>query len=206
MRQLAKPLGGNVSFRLSYPPSGLIRWSRLGADTVGRRTIGRRHRIALGDGVIVDTKADDEDDRTTAVGLYHYAVSYHEAARALTKANTNTTHPDSPIYFLNYHAIELFLKAYLRLAQISVAQLAGSKFGHKVERLGHRAVEAGLVLLDEDVEVLRLMEHTDIVIRARYIRTGYFSMPTLGVVDRTCQSLRGSVAEAIRKSGTFVRA
>ncbi|MBZ9761314.1 HEPN domain-containing protein [Mesorhizobium sp. CA8] len=147
----------------------------------------------------------DEDQRTTSAGLYHYAVSYHKAARALADIDTGATHRDSPVYFLHYHAVELYLKAFLRLHGVSVAELAGKKFGHRTDRLSGRASTLGLLLNGEDVEVLRFMAETDIVIRSRYIITGYFTMPTLKAMDRTCQSLRESVGDAIRKSGTFVR-
>lgn len=148
---------------------------------------------------------DDRNERTNPIGLYNYAVSYHEAARALGNVKAKTTHPDSPIYFLHYHAVELFLKSYLRLKGVSVTELASNKFGHKASRLGNRAAELGLFLSDEDIEILRIMAETDIVIRARYIRTGRFSIPSLDAVDRTCQSLRESVCQAIKQTGTFVR-
>ena len=89
---------------------------------------------------------------------------------------------------------------------MSVAELAGSKYGHRTDRLTSRALELDLPLDDEDVEVFRLMAETDIVIRSRYIITGFFRMPALEALDRTCQSLRESVGDAIRKTGTFVRA
>lgn len=153
----------------------------------------------------MDLAEDERNARTSPLGLYHYAVSYHEAARALAKIKTKTTHPESPIYFLHYHAVELYLKAFLRLQGISVAELASKKFGHKTDRLSNRASEFGLPLYDEDIEVLRLMAETDTVIRSRYLVTGYFTMPALEALDRTCQSLRESVRDAIKKSGTFVR-
>lgn len=161
----------------------------------------RRRRGEAAEANSVTKSGRDDDERTNSIGLYHCAVSYHEGARALAKVRTTATRPDSPIY----HAIELFLKSYLRLRGVSVADLASRRFGHRADRLGRRAAELGLVLRDEDMEVLRMMAETDIVIRTRYIRTGYFSAPSLQAVDRTCQSLRVSVCEAIKETGTFVR-
>ncbi|PBB45548.1 hypothetical protein CK222_03480 [Mesorhizobium sp. WSM3866] len=100
--------------------------------------------------------------------------------------------------------MELYLKAFLRLHGISVSELASNKYGHKTDRLSRRASEFGLPLDDQDIEVLRRME-TDIMIRSRYIVTGYFTVPALEALDRTCQSLRESARDAIRKTGTFVR-
>jgi hypothetical protein len=45
---------------------------------------------------------------------------------------------DSPVSFLFYHAIELYLKAFLRHHGHTPSELA-SKFGHKTDRLSERA-------------------------------------------------------------------
>jgi len=58
-------------------------------------------------------EADDEH-RTNSVGLFHTAESYWRSAVALREAKVRATHPDNPIRLLYYHAIELYLKAFLR--------------------------------------------------------------------------------------------
>ena len=60
---------------------------------------------------------ENEKARSTPMGFYHYAQSYREAANLLTNADKTSrkaTHPEAPIRFLYYHAIELYLKAFLR--------------------------------------------------------------------------------------------
>ncbi|WP_379069415.1 hypothetical protein ACHMW4_03845 [Mesorhizobium sp. UC22_110] len=148
---------------------------------------------------------DKKNQRTSPLGLFHYDVSYHEAARALKGIKIGATHPDTPIYFLHCPAVELFMKAFLRLHGLSVTELASSKFGPRTDRLSSRASDCRLTFDDEDIEVLRVMAETDVVVRSRYIVTGYFTMPTLEAMDRACQSLRQSVGDAIQKTGTFVR-
>jgi hypothetical protein len=90
------------------------------------------------------------------------------------RAELKTTHHNSPISFLYYYAIELYLKAFLRLHGHSAKELRGKKFGHNTCCLSERAVALGLRFDDEDLQVLSLMACTDAVIRSRYIQTGYF--------------------------------
>ena len=56
----------------------------------------------------------DDDERTNAVGLFNTARSYWRSAEYLNVANLSVTHPQAPVTFLFCHAIELYLKAYLR--------------------------------------------------------------------------------------------
>ena len=48
----------------------------------------------------------------------------------------------SPVRFLYFHAIELFLKAYLRLQGLSEATIAG-KYSHRLDELAGEAEDAG---------------------------------------------------------------
>jgi hypothetical protein len=148
----------------------------------------------------MDTPADD---RTTALGLFNYARSYRASADHLMLAKLNVTHPHAPLTFLYYHAIELFLKAYLRSQDHSVDQL--KQVGHSINKLAARVQSCGLVLDDEDKEVLSLMSEADNVIRSRYIETGAFTRPEEEALSRTCVALDASVAAALIKKGINVR-
>jgi HEPN domain-containing protein len=148
---------------------------------------------------------DDEKDelqRTTALGLFNVATSYWRAASCLRKEKLKTTHHNSPVSFLYYHAIELFLKAFLRHHGHTPKELRSKKFGHSTAALERRASQLGLFFEDEDKEILSQMASTDAVIRSRYIRTGYFEWPDPKGLDRTCKSLRQSVGEALKKDGS----
>ena len=50
-----------------------------------------------------------------------------------------------------------------------------------------------------------MMSDADTVIRSRYLMTGFFHWPDLGALDRTCKSLRTSVAKELRTKGFPVR-
>jgi hypothetical protein len=154
---------------------------------------------------VEDSNLKDEAARTTPIGLFHYANSYWMSARVLNANRPKVTHPDEPVNFLFYQAVELFLKAFLRLHGHSARELASRKFGHNFNALGERAEALGLFLMDEDHEVLHLMGTTDAVIRSRYIKTGSFRRPTHGALDRTCKSLWESVGSELKKQGFPVR-
>jgi hypothetical protein len=81
----------------------------------------------------------DEDSRSSPLGFFNLAESYWRAAGALENAKLRTTHPNSPISFLYYHAIELYLKAFLRLHGHSARELRSKKFGHRTCCLSERA-------------------------------------------------------------------
>jgi hypothetical protein len=89
----------------------------------------------------------------TPIGLFNFAESYWNAAAYLAKAKLKSTHPDSPVRFLYYHAIELYLKSFLRMRGHTRSELASRKFGHSTSRLKHRAQQLGLFFEDEDAEV-----------------------------------------------------
>ena len=141
------------------------------------------------------------DELTTPIGLYNFACSYHQAARALEELKLRTTHPKSPVAFLYFHAIELFLKSFLRLHGHTVADLASRKFGHDYTQLQKRATELDFFFMDEDLVVLEWLAKSDMWIRSRYIRTGYFEEPTSEALDRTAKSLRESVRQELKAKG-----
>jgi hypothetical protein len=124
---------------------------------------------------------------------------------ALQKQKLKTTHSDSPVRFLYYHAIELYLKSFLRMHGHSTRELGGKKFGHHTDCLSERAAELGLFFMDEDLEVFALMGKTDAVIRSRYLQTGFFTWPARKALDRTCRSLRESIGVEMKKAGIPVR-
>lgn len=156
---------------------------------------------------MIDSHKDETEElsRTTALGLFNVADSYWRAARYLLAGKLKTTHPISPVSFLFYHAIELYLKAFLRHHGCKPEELRSKKFGHKTCHLSERASHLGLYFNDGDKEVLSMMATTDAVIRSRYIQTGYYQWPSPGALDRTCKSLRQSIGEALRKDGVVVR-
>jgi hypothetical protein len=112
---------------------------------------------------------DEEDERNAPIGVFNYAESYWQAARALRHAKVRSTHPNSPVSFLYYHAIELYLKSFLRMHGHTAKELRGKPFGHRVCCLKERSEQLGLVFMDEDIEIFSLLATTEATIRSRYL-------------------------------------
>jgi hypothetical protein len=148
---------------------------------------------------------DDEDERNTPIGVFNYAESYWQAARALKQTKPKSTHPDAPVSFLYYHAIELYLKSFLRMHGHTAKELRGKQFGHRVCCLKERSKQLGLMLMDEDVESFSLLATTDAIIRSRYLQTGSFYLITSERLEGVCINLRESVGRALKSSGIHVR-
>jgi hypothetical protein len=151
----------------------------------------------------MDQEITDEE-RTNEVGLFNTAESYWKSAAALYAVNVKASHARSPVLFLYYHAIELYLKAFLRGNGHSAKELRGKKFGHKICCLSERAAELGLTYMDEDKEIFSRMGSTDAMLRSRYIQTGFTNWPTPEGLERTCLSLRVAVAKNLREKGLTI--
>jgi hypothetical protein len=98
---------------------------------------------------------DDEATRSRPIAYFNFAETYWTAAKALRRSRAKATHKDSPIRFLYYHAIELYLKAHLRACDIHPYDMR-VKYGHDVGKLSKKSAELGLEFDDEDVGLFEL--------------------------------------------------
>jgi len=145
-----------------------------------------------------------ENERTTETGLFHFAVSYNAAADTLGEENPlHVTHPEEPREFLYAHAIELYLKSYLRDRGKTVQELRS--FGHSLNELSEQYERAGGVLDEKDRWVVKMLALNNTSIEARYIKTGYYRKAAASDVQKTAASLRKYVGEALRRNGRVVR-
>lgn len=143
----------------------------------------------------------DEDARTSAIGLFNYAHSYAASAVALEKAPPNdTTHPGAPVDFLAFHAIELYLKAFLRAKGLTVAEV--KKIGHGLTKLRDRARELGLTV-DDANGVIDLAEA--VMMERRYIRVGFKQRHPHDLVFEVCRKLHHEVGEDLQALGLATR-
>ena len=129
----------------------------------------------------------DNDERTSGVGLFNYAHSYCSSAIALERTNVNATHPRAPVYYLYYHSMELYLKAYLRAHGVPLVDLR-HEYSHRIRKTADKAKSFGLPLRDVDEAVFDYMHQTNALIEARYIVTGtkFGSLTTEPLLD-TCR-------------------
>jgi len=145
-----------------------------------------------------------DDERTTAFGLFNFAESYWNAAAALRKVTVNSSHAESPVYLLYFHAVELYLKSFLRMHGHSPTELQ-KKFGHQIKRIKNRAKKLGLTFNGEDEESILLMHKTDAIIRSRYLQTGFVTWPTLTSMEKMCRRLRQQIGAELKKADIPVR-
>lgn len=143
------------------------------------------------------------EERTTEIGLFHFARSYWRSAEQLRASKPDVTHPDAPILFLFYHAIELYLKAFARNAGYDLKRL--KNISHRIAEAGQAAQKEGLELTPDDFELLRLIDSSDNVVRTRYITTGAHSRPEENVLADFCTYLDKAVGEKLIKDGHPVR-
>jgi hypothetical protein len=143
------------------------------------------------------------EDRTPPLGLFNYARSYWRSAEQLRRSKPKVTHPDAPILFLFYHAIELYLKAFLRSAGYDLAQLKG--ISHRINKAARAAQKEGLQLTAADFELLGVIDSDDNVIRVRYITTGAHTRPEDEELSDFCQYLDQNVGSRLGKDGHPVR-
>lgn len=70
----------------------------------------------------------------SAIGTFNYGHSYLGAARALFRLDweEKETHSNSPIEFLFWHSIELFLKSFLLADGLSVQTLRSKPYGNRL--------------------------------------------------------------------------
>jgi len=104
--------------------------------------------------------------------------------------------------FLYYHAIELYLKSFLRFHGVSAKCL--KSIGHDYKRLLSKASQSGLVLGDIENEVLNMLDGK-LWSRSRYLETGFFRGPSLYALSETSKSLRREVSKVLRDAGQPVR-
>jgi hypothetical protein len=148
----------------------------------------------------------DDNERTNALGLFNTARSYRRSAEYLSAAHLGgVTHPRAPITFLFCHAIELYLKAYLRGTGKDVRQL--KELGYHVGNLAQSAIKSGLAIGPEHSEMLNHIDDADVAIEARYIVTGFKgNVPTNEALSNVATILDQAIRSALASMGFAVRA
>ncbi|MDO6482012.1 hypothetical protein [Shimia thalassica] len=142
-----------------------------------------------------------DEDKYSAVGLFNYAHSYAASAIELESSTVDATHPDAVVYYLYFHAIELYLKSYLLAHSVSEEDVQ-FKFGHKTRKLANKAKQLGLTLIEEDEAVVTLMAKTDNVISSRYLRVGTHTRLPFIAFQETCYRLHEQICpKAYEKVG-----
>lgn len=136
-----------------------------------------------------------DDERTSSVGLWHFAQSYVQAADHLAAAldgGSVRLRFDDPVYYLYGHGSELALKAYLRARGLGLTDL--KKIGHGCTALFASARERPASRRwphpKSTVAVLGWFDSmSSDGHRLRYVKTGFSRRPELAVVARVAHAL-----------------
>jgi hypothetical protein len=105
---------------------------------------GQRRRAGVPKKNKTAEEIQDENERTNPMGLFTMAEAYRLSALALENAEVAAGHADSPIRFLYYHALELYLKALLR-QKYSIDPIEGfTACDNAIETLAYNRVVARL--------------------------------------------------------------
>jgi hypothetical protein len=175
----------------------------LSISASGLGKLSERERLRYFNGELMSAAQMRDDERTSALGLFNTGRSYWRGAEYLNVAQIKVTHPQAPITFLFCHCIELYLKAFLRGGDHGLPELR--KLGHNVASLGAAAKAAGLTLTPTSAEALSHIAEADVAIEARYIVTGFKTIPTVEALSDIAQELDGSVGRALADMGLSIR-
>ena len=145
----------------------------------------------------------DERQRE-AIGFFQYAHSYAQSAVTLEYNHTKAAHWNAPIYFLYFHAIELYLKAFLVRAGTDPKELKNAH-GHRVRPLSQLCQRQGLQLNDDGQRIIDLMADSDSVISSRYIRVGIHTRLHFDVYSSFCLSLHRQVGSKVFEDSGVTR-
>ena len=110
-----------------------------------------------------------EDDRTSETGLFNYADAYLKAGDRIFDPSARGWN-NAPAKMLHYHAVELYLKAYLRAQNVSAADLKGRQFGHRLFVIAAEAKSRGLEVPQNILEFLEQADELNDPIESRYLR------------------------------------
>lgn len=142
-----------------------------------------------------------KEQRTSDIGLFMYAHSYWEAASKLEDADCSSGHAAAPTRFLYSHAIELFLKSYLRSQLLSLNDV--KTMSHNLKKAADEAIKHGLQLSHEQLLVLQWI--TDHNMKNRYIEVGIQSQPCNETFWSLCDFLFDEIGQEMLRSNRTKR-
>ena len=139
-----------------------------------------------------------DSKHTSALGLFLYADAYKRSAQTLEAAKIQAGYQNSPVYFLYSHAIELYLKSFLRSFGVCPKKLANrNHFGHDFVKLMEGAEQYGLSLPSRESQILKKWAMPSELLKARYFETGARLLPNLDELGAVCQTVYLSVVPKI---------
>ena len=146
---------------------------------------------------------DQEDERTTAVGLFHFAEAYRTCAEALMRKPPRSLRFEDPMWLLAFHSLELYLKAYLRHHGVTPKKLR-LEYRHRMVKLWDEAAAFGLTCQLDPRPMLDVMDKGELL-SLRYILTGSSWRPDAEQLMQFLEQLRHEVFSHLQGAGLPVR-
>jgi HEPN domain-containing protein len=143
-----------------------------------------------------------EEERTNALGLFNSAECYREAADILASEYAKALSFDHPIRYHFYHAIELYLKAFLR-TDLPLDKV--ESYGHGFRRLRGACTTRGLPLEQHEREVLTIIDTDKRYIRARYLVTGFSQEVAIKDLSWAAAAIAQKVGVQLQQRGLPIR-
>jgi len=144
---------------------------------------------------IIDTAAL----KTLAAELFDQAEAYRRSAAALQVADVQSVFSGLPIFNLYAHAVELYLKALLRIHGHPLEELEG-KYRNDFRRIKKRAEVYGLRFAGSDKVAMEYFIRTPLAVRLKYSSTRYYAAPTADELNDLCHTLRDYIGAEITKT------
>lgn len=142
----------------------------------------------------------------TPLAWFNLAHAYlHDAATLNAAPKPKVGHYEAPVRFVYVHAIELFLKAYLRLHGLDDATLASRRYSHHLDRLANEAEKRGLLISRRVRRICNAAADLDDPITARYIKTGARRVIPANRLHEAARDLQTRVETALRDAGIAMR-
>jgi hypothetical protein len=142
----------------------------------------------------------------TPLGWFNLAHAYLFDAATLYNAEERPRrwHYEAPVQYLYFHAIELFLKAYLRSQGMTDQELSGREYGHKLKKLIDEAEARGMPVTKR-INRVRLFQMADEAkdqpMRSRYLSTGPATILPVPRLHEAARDLQGIVENALHRAG-----
>jgi hypothetical protein len=127
-----------------------------------------------------------------ASNIFDEAEAYWLSAITLQQGDVQSDLASLPIRNLYCHAIELYLKAYLRAHGHPLGEL-DSKLKQNFRRIRKLVEGYGLQFAGRDKATIEYFVLTPMAIRAKYSDTPYYSAPATGDLHGLCCTLRESI-------------
>jgi hypothetical protein len=141
----------------------------------------------------------------TPLGWFNLAHAYLFDAATLYKAEARPRgwHYEAPVHILYFHAIELFVKAYLRAQGVTDQELR-RQYSHDLKSLIDEAEARGMPITKR-INRVRLFqiadEAKDQPMRSRYLRTGTATILPVIRLHEAARDLQGIVEGALHQAG-----